>query len=184
MIRVAVLDQHPAMRAGLESILRATVGLVPVGSAADRRALWPLLYRTDPDVVVIDELRLCPAILARHPNARVVVYMAGAGLDAIVPPAFAGACALVDKTGSTHELIAAIRDERPLPPITPRMQRRAAARLDGTDRAILAMRLAGTSDREIAAIVGLPRDALLARCAAIVSGTVGALDGPRELHAG
>ncbi len=184
MIRVAILDQHPAMRAGLEAILRETAGIVPVGAAADGRELWPLLYRTDPDVVVIDELRLCLPISARHPNARVVVYSARAGFDAIVPAAFAGASALVDKTGATHELIAAIRGEHPLPRITPRMQRRAAERLDGTDRAILAMRLAGTPDREIAEIVGMPREALAARCAAIVSGSVSALDSARQLDAG
>jgi hypothetical protein len=46
------------------------------------------------------------------------------------------------------------------------------------------MRLAGTPDREIADIVGLAREALAARCAAIVSGSVGALDGARELDAG
>ena len=182
MIRVAIHDQQPAMRAGLEAILRETTGIVPVGAAADRRELWPLLDRTDPDVVVIDELRLCLPIRARHPRARVVIYSAQA--DAIVPAIFAGADALVDKACATHELVAAIRGERPLPPITPRMLRRAAERLDGTDRAILAMRLAGTPDAEIGEIVGMPREALAARCAAIVSGAVGALDGARQLHAG
>jgi hypothetical protein len=44
--RVAILDPHPAVRAGLEAMLPAD--LVPVGSAAERRQLWPLLYRTDP----------------------------------------------------------------------------------------------------------------------------------------
>jgi DNA-binding NarL/FixJ family response regulator len=184
MIRVAILDRHPATRAGLDAILRAAPGLVPVGAAAGRRELWPLLYRTDPDVVVIDELRLCLAIRARRPRARVVLHAVGAGFDLIVPAAFAGASAMVDKSATTSELVAAIRGDVPLPPITPRMQRRAAERLDGSDRAILAMRLAGTPDREITEIVGLPREALAARCAEIVSGAVGALDRPRELHAG
>ena len=45
-------------------------GIVPVGAAADRHALLPLLYRTDPDVVLVDQLQLCltragPASAAR-----------------------------------------------------------------------------------------------------------------------
>jgi hypothetical protein len=102
----------------------------------------------------------------------------------VVLARFAGAAALVDKAAPARELLAAVRGEEPLPAITPRAQRHAAARLNGTDRAILAMRLAGTCDRDIAAVVGLPREALAARCATIVSGAVGALDRPRELYAG
>ncbi|HEX6023690.1 MAG TPA: hypothetical protein VFZ00_16980 [Solirubrobacter sp.] len=186
MIRVAILDPHPAMRTGVEAILREAPGVVPVGAAAGRHALWPLLYRTDPDVVLVDHLQLCLTVRARHPRARVVLYAAGAGFDMIVPAAFAGAAAIVDKASGTHELLAAIRGERGLPTITPRLQRRAAARLGGTDRAILAMRLAGTPDRDIAATVGMPRRELTGRIAAILSSatTVGALDHARELHAG
>jgi DNA-binding NarL/FixJ family response regulator len=189
MIRVAILDPHPAMRAGLEAILRDAPGLAPVGAAADRHALLPLLYRADPDVVVVDQLQLCLTVRARHPRARVVLYAAGAGFDAIVPAAFAGAAAVVDKACGTQELLAAIRGEQVLPRITPRLQRRAAARLGGTDKAILAMRLARTPDREIAATVGMPRPALAGRLAAILAELesrvpVGALDGAGQLHAG
>jgi DNA-binding NarL/FixJ family response regulator len=185
VIRVALLDSHPAMRAGLEAILRAAPGIVCVGAVGDRHAVSPLLYRTDPDLVIVDDLHACLAVRPR----RVVLYAAGAGFDTVVPATFAGAAAIVDKAAGTHELLAAIRGERALPAITPRLQRMAAARLDGTDRAILAMRLAGTPDADIAATVGLSRRELGARYAAILavlrSGTaVGALDRPRELHAG
>jgi DNA-binding NarL/FixJ family response regulator len=165
MIRVAILDHHPAMRAGLDAILGHAVGVAAVGAAADGRALWPLLYRSDPDVVLLDDLRACLAVRARYPHMRLVVYAAAP----VVVAAFAGADAVVDKAAGVGELLAALRGERPLGPITPLAQRRAAARLDGTDRAILAMRLAGTPDREIAATVGLPRAALAARYAEILA---------------
>jgi DNA-binding NarL/FixJ family response regulator len=185
MIRVAILDHHPAMRAGLDAILGHAVGVAAVGAAADGRALWPLLYRSDPDVLLLDDVRACLAVRARYPRMRLVVY----GTAQPVSAAFAGADALVDKAAGMPELLAAIRGEHPLGPVTPRAQRQAAARLDGTDRAILAMRLAGTPDRELAAVVGLPRAALAARhaeiLAALSSGApVGAFDGARELHAG
>ena len=98
MIRVVVCDHHPATCAGVNAILpRARGGRPQVGVAADRRALWPLLYRADPDVVVVDDLRLGLAVRARQPNARVVLHTADAGFGMIVPAAFAGAHALVDK---------------------------------------------------------------------------------------
>jgi DNA-binding NarL/FixJ family response regulator len=188
MIRVVVLDHHPATCAGVNAILQEHAGVVPVGVAADLRALWPLLYRTDPDVVVLDDLRLCLAVRARAPQARVVLHSASPRFGIVVPAAFAGAHALVDKTCSPAELVAAIRGDNALPVITPRLQRHAAAQLGGTDRAILAMRLAGTPDRDIALTVGLDPRALAARNVAIVgvlSGrTVAALDGAGELHAG
>jgi DNA-binding NarL/FixJ family response regulator len=177
MIRVATCDPHAAVRAGLEAILRDTPGLVPVGSA-DRRGLQALLYRTDPDVVIVPDATICLAVRGR---ARVVVYDR---FDAVVEAAFARAAALVDREAVPSELVAAIRGERELPRITPRLQRRAAQLLGGTDRAILAMGLAGTPDRDIAKVVGLAPPALAARKAAIVSGAVRALDGASELHAG
>jgi len=183
MTRIAILDPHPAIRAWLETMLPPD--LSPVGSAADRRELWPLLYRTDPDVVVLgapDALPLCLQICARC-DARVVVYAPAPAVLA----AFAGAHAVVHPTAPLHELLRALRSPQALlPPLTPRMQRRAAARLAPLDRAILAMTLAGTPAAEVATTVGLTRVQLAARKAAIAGGSavaVGALDGARQLHA-
>jgi DNA-binding NarL/FixJ family response regulator len=191
MIRVAVHEPHPAARAGLERIVAEAPGLWLAGAAGDGGALWPLLYKTDPDVVVLgadrpaEALRLC--LRTRSYRARSVVYAAGTGFDTIVPARFAGAHAVVDKAASVGELLSALRSPR-LPPLTPLMQRRAAARLDPVDRAILAMTLAGTRGRDIAATVGLGSAALAARRARLLaqlcgSDVAGALDGARELHA-
>jgi DNA-binding NarL/FixJ family response regulator len=179
MIRVTTLDRHPAVRAGIDAILRAQPDIAPVGAAADRHELWPLLYRTDPDVVLLgqpsrgDRLGLCLRIHARLPRTRVIVYAADAGIDAIVPATFAGAHGIIDKAAAVGELLDAIRavgrDEPAMPAITPSLQRRAAARLQPQDRAILAMRLAGTTSDEIATTIGLrPRD-LQARSEAILA---------------
>jgi chemotaxis response regulator CheB len=184
MTRIAILDPHPAIRGWLETMLPPDFS--PAGSAAERRELWPLLYRTDPDVVVLgtaDALPLCLQIRARY-DARVVVYSPAPAVLA----AFAGAHAVVHPTAPLHELLRALRSPDPLlPPLTPRMQRRAAARLAPLDRAILAMTLAGTPAAEVAATVGLTREQLTARRAAIAGGSaavaIGALDGARQLHA-
>ena len=80
---------------------------------------------------------------------------------------------VVDKTADTHALLDAVRavvtGERVSPEVGPRQRSRAASRLDPRDRPIFAMRLAGTSPREIAGVVGLGVAALNARIQAIVA---------------
>ena len=183
MIRVATLDRHPALRAGVDAILRTQPDLEPVGAAADRHELWPLLYRTDPDVLLVgdsragDGLRTCRRVRALTPSPRVVVYAADIGIDAIVPATFAGANAIVNKAADPLALLdairAAARDEPAMPPITPLLQRRAATRLQPQDRAILAMRLAGTPNHEIAPTVRLTPRQLEARSDAILAELAG-----------
>ena len=71
MIRVAILDRQPAVRAGLEATLRAQAGFASVGSAADAARAARLLYRTDPDVLVLDDLALARRVKIESPRARV-----------------------------------------------------------------------------------------------------------------
>ena len=54
MIRVLVVDDHPVLRAGLESLLRMEPGFSCTGTAGDAAGFWPLLRSTEPDVVLLD----------------------------------------------------------------------------------------------------------------------------------
>ena len=54
MIRVAILDDHYAIRLGLEAALRAQPDMTAVGAASNPAELAPLLYRTAPDVLIVD----------------------------------------------------------------------------------------------------------------------------------
>ena len=87
--------------------------------------------------------------------------------------AVAGVDGVVDKSVPTFELLGVLRSvaagEPAIPDVGPRQRARAAGRLDPSDRAIFAMRLAGTSPRDIAAVVGLRIAALNARIHAIVA---------------
>jgi DNA-binding NarL/FixJ family response regulator len=162
MIRVAVLDRQPVVRAGVEAILAAAPGI----SAVDSR-----LYRSDPDVVVLDELAAIRHVRRESPRTRIVLYAADFTPELVMAGTVAGADAVVDKAGD--DLVAVIRavarGERVLPQIGPREQARAARRLDPRDRPIFAMRLAGTSPRDIASVVGLGIAALNARIVAIAA---------------
>ena len=180
MIRIAILDRRPVVRAGLEATLVAQPGLASAGAAADRRDLWPLLYRTRPDIVLLehgprasDALGVCLRIKTQLPAPGVLLCTTGAGDELIVPATLAGADAIVDTGGDLRELVHAIRvvggGGRVMPAVTPRLQARAAARLGPHDRAIFAMRLGGTSPADIAATVGLAPRRLAGRVQAIVA---------------
>jgi DNA-binding NarL/FixJ family response regulator len=180
MIRVALLDDHPAVRAGLEAILAQEPDLIAVGSAANEEQVWPLLRRTRPDVVVLDfhhpgrdGLALIQDI-KRMLHAPAVVLYAASTPDAVVVAGFvAGADAVVGKSSSTRELLEAIREvaraPRTLPRISRQMKVGAAARLDPADHAILAMRLAGESAAEIGAVLGRRASEIAERIATIVA---------------
>ena len=54
MIRIAVVDDHYAVRLGLQAALGAQPDMTAVGAAAWSAELAPLLYRTAPDVLLVD----------------------------------------------------------------------------------------------------------------------------------
>jgi DNA-binding NarL/FixJ family response regulator len=191
--RVAVLDRNPAVRAGVPLLLRRRPGLLGVGAAADEESLWPLLYRARPDVLLVGHhpgsganLATCLRVTCRPMAPHVVVWAAEMGTDTLVPAVLAGAGALVDAAADERELLHAIdavaRGEQVLPRLTPAVQATASARLGPADRAIVAMRLHGTSVADCARVVGLTPGALESRLAGIVArlgtrGAVAAADG-------
>jgi DNA-binding NarL/FixJ family response regulator len=194
MTRVAVLDRHPAVRAGVDATLREQPGLASVGAVAHRRELWTLMYRARPDVVLVehamgtsDGLGVCLRLKAQMLAPRVVLCVAGADTSLVVPATLAGADAIVDKAADLRVLLHAIRvvggGGRLMPAITPGLQARAAARLATRDHAIFAMCLAETAPSDIAATVGLDARALAGRVEAIVA-TLGADDGADHPQSG
>lgn len=180
MIRVALLDDHPAVRAGVQAILTKEHDLQLIGFAADEHALWSVLERTRPAIVVLDlhhpgrdGLALCIQIKRQPDPPAVLLYSAQASAALAVAAAVAGADAIVSKSSDAAILAEAIRtvarNPRPAPAISPQMKASAAARLDPADHAILAMRVAGDSPAEIAETLAVPEPAIAKRIAAIVS---------------
>src|SRR4051812_21297433 len=191
MIRVAVLDDHPAVRFGLQAILAPEADLLLVGSAANDEQLWPLLRDTRPDVIVLDEhhpgrdgLALCLEI-KRTPRApAVVIYSATTPAVLVVAAAVAGVDAVVAKSSSNRALLEAIRavaaEPRRLAPVTPQMKAEAATRLDPSDHAILAMSVAGHTLADIGDTLWPPAPTIADRIAAIVATLVSSADRRRE----
>ena len=174
MIRVAVLDRQPAVRAGLEATLRAQPGFASVGSAGDARASCSRCSTAPtPTSLVLDDLALARRVKIESPRVRVVLYAAEPSAELILAAEVAGVDGVADKAAATFELLGVLRcvaaGAHAVPEVGPRQQSRAAGRLDPRDRPIFAMRLAGTSPRDIAEVVGLGIAALNARIQAIVT---------------
>lgn len=174
MIRIIVVDDHPALRAGLETVLRSEPGIVPVGSAADGLSLWPLLNTTAPDVVLLDYhlpgedgLQLCRRIKSLALAPKVLLYSAYAGSNLAVPALLAGADGVIGKSIPALELFDAIRrvagGELVSPPVSRELLEEASSKIDEADLPILGMRIDGTPSAEIAKVLGIDGKELAAR---------------------
>jgi len=165
MIRIAVIDDHPALRAGLRTVIDAEPGLVFVGeSAGDEESVWPLLRRTEPDLILLDYhlphgdgLQLCHRIKRQLPvpkTPKVLVYSAYASPELSLPAALAGADGVVDKGLAARELFEAIRlvhrGERLLGDPSQTVVRSELERLEERDRALVGLLLNGAGDAEAA----------------------------------
>jgi DNA-binding NarL/FixJ family response regulator len=166
LIRVAVLDDHDAIRAGLESAIRSQPGIVCVGTIAHAEQLAPLLYRTRPDVLVVDYqlprtngLLLCRQVTREPLAPAVVVYSAYADASLVVPAIVAGADALIDKAAPTRELFAAIRSivngRRSMPAPLREQVAAAHASIRPRDLPIFDSLLDGAERAQIASDLGL-----------------------------
>ena len=116
MIRVLVVDDHPVLRAGLEAVLRAEPGFRCVGAAEDGAAMWRLLRRTRPDVVILDHrlgtedgIELCHALRSEPVPPAILLYTADPDNALRREVLAAGASGLVDKAVGVDVLFDAIR---------------------------------------------------------------------------
>jgi len=161
MIRIVIVDDHPALVAGLTAVLRSEPGFVPVGSASTDSELWPLLYRTAPDIVVLDYhlprtdgLRLCRKIADQPAGPRVVIYSAYADPALGLGARAAGAHAMAGKAAPAREFFELLRrvhkGEHVLPDMTSEDVTAACARQEPEDQPLLTMLLDGARPSDVA----------------------------------
>lgn len=162
MIRVIVVDDHPALRAGLRTVIDAEPGIVFAGeSDGGEESLWPLLERARPDLILLDYhlphadgFQLCYRIKHKLPAPKVIVYSAYASPALALPAMLARADGLIDKGLGARELFEAIRrvnaGERLLPEISRALLVDAYARLRASDQALIAMLLDGATEGDAA----------------------------------
>ena len=108
MTRVLVLSPSPVARAGLESLLRNSAGVIEVvGSAAS----WSEYSGEDPDVILADWENgdeLSSEISDGAPEAALVVMADDPGLPGIAEALRSGVRAVLSRHSSASQIVAAI----------------------------------------------------------------------------
>ena len=161
MIRVVIVDDHQAIRLGLHTAIRSEPGLVPAGAAATAAELAPLLYRSRPDVILldynlpdVDGLTVCHDVKAQPLAPGVILYSGFADDSMTVPALVAGADGILNKGVPARDLFEAIREisagGNALPPISSEQLQAASTALDDEDLPILGMLIDHTPTNEIA----------------------------------
>jgi DNA-binding NarL/FixJ family response regulator len=180
-MRVAVIDRHPAMRAGIEAILERAPGVHVVAAASgNHHEVAHALYRTAPDVVMVEDapghadgVELARAIKAFGPGPKVLLHADRPDAVQVATAMLADADGIVDSGAQPREMVEALRTVAAggtaFPDLGARERGDLARRLPTEDHAILAMRLAATPRREISDTLRMDTRALRRRVTAMIT---------------
>jgi DNA-binding NarL/FixJ family response regulator len=179
MIRLALLDDHPAVLVGLQRVIEQESDIVIVGAASSAPALARQLDNARADVLVVDHdvarsdgLSQCRRIKDRPQPSAVVIYSAFAKQALALPARVAHADAVVDKAEPVSSLLAAIRTvargETMLPPVPRAAYDAATTRLDSEDLPVFAMLLDGENVPAIADALRAETDEIAWRAQRII----------------
>ena len=162
-ISILIVDDHPALRIGLGTILGAQPGMRVVAEAGDVNEALARCEQHRPDVVLMD-LRLpggggaeaTIAIRKRWESTRVLIVTTYDGDEDIHRALQAGASGYILKDLTSAELIAAVRavhrGETVMPPAVAARERERVRRKDLSPRELEVLRhlVNGLSNKEIA----------------------------------
>ena len=114
-LNVVIVDDHVALRRGMELLLR-NAGCHVIGTADDAEAAEALILERRPDVTLVDlalpgenGAALTRRLLAREPELRIILYTGSADQDELLDGLDAGAAGFALKSGAPEELRDAIR---------------------------------------------------------------------------
>jgi DNA-binding NarL/FixJ family response regulator len=172
MIEVVLVDEHEALRDGLEDLL-ASRGITTIGTAGSAAEALELLTEKHPDVAMVgvqlpDEsgLRLTRRLLVDHPDLAVLIYTGVENVTTLAEALECGARGFVLKVGSITQLIQGLRlvarGERY---VDPRIRALLDAEVDGKpllltkrEREIFDLLAQGVTGEEIATRLTLSPD--------------------------
>jgi DNA-binding NarL/FixJ family response regulator len=172
--QLLVVEDHPAVAAGVQRLLGAEPDLEVVGHAVGQREGIPLAEKVRPDVAIVDMhlgdgngIRLTQELLDRRLARSVVIYTAFVDDLVSLSALVAGAAAVVSKAGRGGELVGAVRAAARGGSVRPRISIdglvEAAGRVDPDDIPILGMLVHGTSPAEIGEVLGVHERELAGR---------------------
>ncbi|WP_460654657.1 response regulator [Kribbella endophytica] len=163
MIRVALVDDHPVVRAGMRALVEGQDDLSVVGEASDAHSAVQLVAAIRPDVVLMDlNLGAGPggaeatARLRALPEPPQILVLTTYDTEADIMSAIdAGACGYLLKDAPPEDLFRAIRGTARgetilAPAVAARLMRRSGPLLTEREVEILDQLATGRSNREIA----------------------------------
>ncbi|HKP89717.1 MAG TPA: response regulator transcription factor [Thermoleophilaceae bacterium] len=173
-LRVIVVDDHEAVRAGVQAVLAREPDLQPVGGASGADQALDKARARRPDVAVVDHrleagdgLTLTRQLKALPDPPAVLIYSAHADAALTVAAVVAGADGVVGKGADADDLCDAVRfvgsGRSVRPKILPGILRSTASRLDPADVPILGMLVHRTPPSEIARVLDISERRLDAR---------------------
>lgn len=116
MTTVLLVDDHPLVRAGLNTLISTTEDLKVIGEAASGEQAVSMAGDLKPDVVLMDlsmpgmgGVEATRGVLDAHPEVHVVVLTSFADQDRVADALAAGAVGYLLKDCDAREVLAAIR---------------------------------------------------------------------------
>ena len=187
-IRILIVDDHPALRFGLCSLIEKEPDMTVVADTGDGAEAVELYHRHLPDIVLMD-LRLpgmsgVEAILAiRHksPDARIIVNTTYDADEDIHRAIQSGAKSYLLKDMPKEEILGVIRSVHAGHAVLPSQvearlkERMARPALTKRELAVVELLVKGTSNKEMADVLGISEPAVKFRIQRILS-KLGATD--------
>jgi DNA-binding NarL/FixJ family response regulator len=188
--RLLVVDDHPAVRAGLRELLADEVDFEVVAAVATAEDGVEIAKREPIDVAVVDYqlggrngLWLSRKLKRLPDPPAVLIYSAYTDGVLAAAAVVAEADSIVSKGRVGSDLCREIRwaaaGERHLPTLPPRLAESLRRRLDNDEQAIFGMMLAGLEPREVASTVGLSAATMESRLSELLSRLEGLPDSRR-----
>jgi DNA-binding NarL/FixJ family response regulator len=191
-VNVVVVDDHVALRRGMELLLRRE-GYHVVGTADDAEQAEQLILRRRPDVAIVDlalpgenGADLTRRLLEHEPELRIILYTGSADEEELLDGLRAGAAGFALKSGDPNELKAAIRTvaeggDYIDPRLTPLLRRAAPGRklLSPREREVLELLAHGLSGEDAAKQLYLSSETIRTH----VRNAMAKLDASTRVHA-
>jgi NarL family two-component system response regulator LiaR len=170
-IRVFIAEDHAIVRKGIRALLTLEPGIEVIGEASNGQEAVRGIESSQPDVILMDlvmpemdGIEAIRQVMARHPEAHILVLTSFATDDKVFPAIKAGAMGYLLKDSEPREVVQAIRQvhrgECSLHPRIARKLMRELSQADGppptadplTKRELDVLRLVaqGKSNRQIA----------------------------------
>ncbi len=169
-IRIAIIDDHALVRAGLARLLERSPRFVVIGAAADAAEGVKLLRKTKPDLLLLDlslpdqdGLTALPELQRASPDTKVLILSMYDEPEYVEAAVTRGACGLVSKAADPETLYAAINSALSggLPPPETRLTER--------EREILGLIREGRTDEEISALLNISEKTVANHCERLMS---------------